>query len=371
MQARVLTSTIGSDGLLRLRIERRVLGSPGPGQVLVQMEAAPLNPSDQFLLLGSAKLNSARTCRVGSDRELVVEVGGNWREMFRARLDRPLEVGIEGAGTVIATGEGAELSLGQKVSIFGSGAYATHRLVSTKDCVPLPPDVTLLEASALFVNPLTSLVLLEAARAGGHRGIVQTAAASSLGQMVAKVCQEDGVPLVNIVRNAGQIELLEAIGAANVVNSSAVDFEEQLLWAIGRTKATAAFDAVGGGSLADSIFKAMEAVASRSCDEYSPYGSGIFKQLYIYGGLDPSPTVLSRHYGVSWGITVFFLLNELSRVGEARFGELIGRILKGIQTTFATDYAGLMAFDDLLDSSALLAATLRRTGEKFAVRLNW
>ena len=366
IEAKTVTSTI-ADGKVTLRIERRTLPSPAAGEVIVAMEAASFNPSDQFMLLGTARLDAPMESGSPADDSLSFELAGDWGQMFRARLGEALSLGNEGAGRVVAAGAGAEGLVGRNVAVFGTGLYATHYLALAKDCVPLPDDVSTLEASALFVNPLTALVMLEASKAGGHRGIVQTAAASTLGQMVLRVCREDAIPLVNIVRGEEQSRLLESLGAKYVVNSAMPDFRETLSNALEQTRATVAFDAIGGGDLADAILNAMEISESARETGYRPYGSQTLKQLYVYGGLDPRPTILSRTYGVRWSIGGFFLLDQLAKLGEAKRAELIGRALSGVKTTFATHFAGTFSLNDMLDPATLIAATRRATGEKYAL----
>ena len=201
----------------------------------------------------------------------------------------------------------------------GGGMYTQYRRIPVRDCIVLPDDATAPEGASLFVNPLTALGFVETMRAEGHKAIVHTAAASNLGQMLVRICQSDGIPLVNIVRSAEQENLLRQLGATYVVKSSDPDFLSDLEEAIAATGATIGFDAIGGGKLAGQILMAMEKVASRNLEGYNRYGSNTFKQVYIYGGLDPGPTVFNRTFGFSWSVggwLVFPFLQRLGRYGS-------------------------------------------------------
>lgn len=172
--------------------------------------------------------------------------------------------------------------------------YAQYRAVDAAACLVLPEGTTAREGASSFVNPLTALGMVETMRREGHSGLVHTAAASNLGQMLVKLCVEDGVALVNIVRKPHQEELLRSLGAVYVCNSASPTFMRDLIEALKATSATLAFDAIGGGKLASKILTGMEAAANSTAKGYSGYGSSVHKQVYTYGGLDPSPTVLTK-----------------------------------------------------------------------------
>src|SRR4051812_7214242 len=289
---RALRSTISSDGQLRLSLAEREIQELGDGEVLVAVEASPVNPSDLGVLLGA--VDPATLQPDGPD--LVGRVPEGALPLYRDRLDKPLPVGNEGSGTVVAAGAGADALVGRRVALFGGSMWADYRVADAGAVVELPDDVSTAEGAALFINPLTALAMVETMRAEKHTALVHTAAASNLGQMLVKICADDGVPLVNIVRKPEQVELLKGIGAEHVVDSSQPDFAGQLAEAIRATGATLAFDAVGGGTLAGHILSAMER-AQPPLESYTPYGSTTYKQVYIYGSLDFSPTVIDRDFG--------------------------------------------------------------------------
>lgn len=289
---RELRSTASEDGKLRLTLEDVTLDAPAADEVIVKVEAAPINPSDLGLLLGPADIATLRTSGAAGRPVVEFDIAGGRLASVRARLGQSLAVGNEGAGTVIAAGESVKALEGKRVGMLGGGMYADYRKLKARDVVPLPGGASAADGASMFVNPLTALGFVETAKSEGHSAIVHTAAASNLGQMLQKICLKDGVPLVNVVRSEEQEKLLRDIGATHVLNSRAGDFRTKLVDAIQATGATVAFDAIGGGSLGSDIMQAMEQAVSRSMKEYSRYGSNTFKQLYIYGALDLAPTVL-------------------------------------------------------------------------------
>src|SRR5271170_7578744 len=299
-----LRSLVTEQGTLELSLTEVPLPSLGTGDVLVRVEAAPINPSDLGLLLAGADVTSA-VVEGTPDRPVVTATlpDGALRALA-ARVGKSLPVGNEGAGTVVAAGASPDSQslLGRTVAIAGGSMYSQYREVSTSSCLVLPPATSAKEGASSFVNPLTALGMIETMRREGHGGLVHTAAASNLGQMLVKLCLEDDVPLVAIVRKPEQIELLRTIGAVHVCDSSSPSFMTDMIDALRATSATMAFDATGGGKLASQILTAMEAAANTSAREYSRYGSTVHKQVYVYGGLDPSPTTLTRNFGFAWGI---------------------------------------------------------------------
>jgi NADPH2:quinone reductase len=283
---RELKSTVTEDGTLRLTLEDVTLEAPSPDEVIVKVEAAPINPSDLGLLLGPANVSTLRASGTAERPVLAFEVPRERMATVRARLGQSLAVGNEGAGTVIASGESAKSLQNRRVGMIGGGMYADYRKLKTRDVVPLPEGASAADGASMFVNPLTALGFVETASSEGHGGIVHTAAASNLGQMLQKICLKDGMPLVNIVRSNEQEKMLRGLGATHVLNSRSDSFRSQLVDALDETGATIAFDAIGGGSLGSDILQAMEQAAGRKVTEYSRYGSNTFKQLYIYGALD-------------------------------------------------------------------------------------
>lgn len=365
---RELRSTAREDGVLRLSLEAVTLDAPGPDEVIVKVEAAPINPSDLGLLLGPADLSTLRSAGTVESPALEFDIAPKRMGAVAARLGQSLPVGNEGAGTVVAAGETAQALLGKRVGMLGGAMYADYRKLRVRDVVPLPEGASAADGAALFVNPLTALGFVETARAEGHSAIVHTAAASNLGQMLQKICLADGVPLVNIVRSAEQEALLRGIGATHVLNSKDADFRARLVDAVAATGATVAFDAIGGGSLGSDIVQAMEQAASRNMTEYSRYGSNSFKQLYIYGALDLTPTVLNRlAFGFQWSVSGWLLTPFLQKAGAETAARMRQRVLDELTTTFASGYTRTIGLSEALDPDILRAYERKATGEKYLI----
>lgn len=359
-----LTSTLAPTGDLTLELVEGPTPSPAPDEVLVRIEAAPVNPSDLGVLLGPADPAQAR--RDGATKT-VIPLSPEALKAASRRVGRTLTVGNEGAGLVIAAGQQAQALLGRRVGVLAGGMYAQHRLVRAVDCLVLPEGTTAAEGAAAFVNPLTVLAMVETMRLEGHSALVHTAAASNLGQMLVKVCAEDGVPLVNIVRRPEQVELMRGLGARHVCDSCAPGFDDDLRAAIEATGATLAFDAIGGGRIASQILSAMEAVAQAKMADFSVYGSDTAKQVYVYGMLDPSPTLLTRSFGMTWDIGGWLMPAILRRIGLEKTVQLRARVVAELKTTFASHYSREISLAELLDPEVLIACTRQATGEKFLI----
>ncbi|NLS28820.1 hypothetical protein S2M10_38320 [Sphingomonas sp. S2M10] len=361
---RELRSTLSEDGTLRLSLEQVTYADPAADEVLVRIEAAPINPSDLGLLLGPAQVD---TLQQDGDA-LIFEVQKGRLASMKARLGQSMPVGNEGAGTVVAAGADAAGLMGKRVSAIGGAMFADYRLLKARDIVELPEGTAAADGAAIFVNPLTALGFVETMRRDGHSAIVHTAAASNLGQMLQKICLADGVPLVNIVRSEEQAAILRDIGATHVVNSRDEDFRGRLTDAVAETGATIAFDAIGGGALGSDILQAMEAAAVRKMTEYSRYGSDQFKQLYIYGALDVAPTTLNRlAFGFQWSVSGWLLMPFLRRVGMETLGAMRQRILAELTTTFASRYTRTIGLAEALQPDVLRAYERKATGEKFLI----
>jgi NADPH:quinone reductase-like Zn-dependent oxidoreductase len=362
-----LQSLLTDAGELELSLEERANEPPAPNEVVIRIEAAPVNPSDLGLLLGAADLSTAQTTGEGSARRTRMNVPATGRRLMAGRLGRAMTVGNEGAGVVVAAGERAAHLMGKTVAVAGGSMYSQYRTVVADSCLVLPDDVSPAEGASCFVNPLTALGMVETMRAEGHVALVHTAAASNLGQMLSKLCLKDGVPLVNVVRSESQAQLLKRLGARHVCDSSADDFAETLTDAVSQTGATIAFDAIGGGRIASKILTAMEIAAARQMEAYSGYGSSLHKQVYIYGGLDTGPTELTRGYGMAWGIGGWLLTPFLQKIGAARVAELRARVASEIKTTFASHYTQSVTLSDLLRPEILQSISRKATGEKYLV----
>ena len=356
-----------SDGKLELSLVDVGLSPPGPGEVIVRIEAAPLNPSDLGLLTGPADLATLEQGGTADRPVLTAEIPEQRLPMVRARLNESMPVGNEGAGTVIAAGDGAEELIGKTVAVIGGGMYTQYRKARLSDLLPFPDGVTAREGASAFVNPLTALAMVETMRAEGHKALVHTAAASNLGQMLNRICIADGVSLVNIVRSTEQAKILRDIGARYVVDSTSDNFRNELVDALAETGATLAFDAIGGGKLAGQILAAMEAAANRNATTYSRYGSNTHKQVYIYGRLDLGPTLIGPDVGFAWGVGGFLLTPFLMKAGAEVVGRMRARVAAEIRTTFASHYTAEISLAEALDKDTLLAYSAKKTGEKYLI----
>ena len=368
LSTRELRSTVRDDGTLGLMLETVEIAPPAADEIVVRIEGAPINPSDLGLLLGPADVASVRSAGAADRPELVFDIPADRRAGVASRAGVSMSVGNEGAGLVIAAGEASQDWIGRRVGLIGGGMYADLRKVRTRDALPLPDGVTSVEGAALTINPLTALGFVETARAGGHTAIVHTAAASSLGQMLQRICAADGIPLVNIVRSAAQVDLLRGIGATHVLNSADPDFRDQLLATIEQTGATVAFDAIGGGTLGSDIMRAMERAAVSRMTEYSRYGSTTLKQLYAYGALDLSPMVLDRlGFGFQWSVSGWLLTPFLQAAGAETVMRLRRRVFDELMTTFATQYTRTIGLAEALQPDVLRDYNRKATGEKYLI----
>jgi NADPH:quinone reductase len=364
-----LRSLVTSQGTLELSLHDVPVPTPAANEVLVRVEASPINPSDLGLLVASADMSTATVGGTPERPVVTASLTAGTLGAFSARLDQSLPVGNEGAGTVVAAGSSpaAQALLGKTVGIAGGAMYSQYRAVDAGACLVLPEGSTAKDGASSFVNPLTALGMVETMRREGHSALVHTAAASNLGQMLVKVCLKDGIPLVNIVRKPDQEELLRSLGAAYVCNSASPSFAGDLVEALKATSATLAFDATGGGTLASQILNGMEEAANATAAAYSRYGSTVHKQVYIYGGLDTSPTILTRNFGMAWGIGGWLLTPFLGSAGAETIGRLRARVAAELTTTFASTYTREVSLAGMLRPDAFNAYVKRATGEKFLV----
>jgi len=364
-----LRSKVLAEGTLELSLVSVPNPEPGTDEVLVRVEASPLNPSDQGLLLAGA---DPATLKQSGTREHPLATASLPPEAMRAlqaRVGESMPVGNEGAGVVVAAGSSAaaQALLGKTVSMIGGAMYSQYRCVNTAQCQPLPDGTSAVDGASWFVNPMTALGMVETMRREGHTALVHTAAASNLGQMLHKLCAKDGVGLVNVVRKPEQASLLRSLGARYVCDSSAPTFMNDLVEALGATSATIAFDAIGGGDLVSKILTAMEIVASKSAGAYSRYGSSTHKQAYIYGTLDRSPTVLNRSYGFSWGVGGWLLTPFIQKAGFETVVRLRTRVASELTTTFASKYSRHVSLREALNPEVIAAYGKQSTGEKYLI----
>jgi len=364
---RELRSKVDEDGRLVLTLEQVEIPDPADDEIVVRVEAAPINPSDLGLLLGPADLSTLEPAS-GDGPALSMRVPERSLPGLKGRIGESLPVGNEGAGTVVAAGRDAQALEGQRVGLIGGAMYADYRRIKAREVIPLPAGASARDGAAMFVNPLTAQSFVETARSESHAAIIHTAAASNLGQMLQKLCLADGIPLINIVRSTQQAEILRAIGATYVLNSKDEDFFERLIDAIAETGATVAFDAIGGGTLGGTILTAMERAAVRTMSEYSRYGSDTFKQLYVYGMLDPSPTTFNRGpIGFGFSISGWLLFPFLQKAGSEVAARLRARVVDELTTTFASKYTRVIGLAEALQPDVLRSYARMATGEKFLI----
>ena len=367
-----LRSLVKRSGELELSLASVPTPQPGPNEVLVRIEAAPINPSDLGLLFGAADMSTAKVSGTAALPVVTARIPDAAMKAMAGRLDVSMPVGNEGAGVVVEAGssDAARALVGKTVAVLGGAMYSQFRCIAADQCLVLPDGATPADGASSFVNPLTALGMVETMRREGHSALVHTAAASNLGQMLNRICQKDGVGLVNIVRKPEQEALLRTMGAAHVCNAASATFLQDLTEALVATGATLAFDATGGGKLAGQILGCMEAAANRTAKEYSRYGSTTHKQVYIYGSLDMGPTEFNRNFGMTWGMGGWLLFPFLQKIGPAAAQALKQRVATELKTTFASHYAKEVSLAEVLQPDMIAVYGKRATGEKFLINPN-
>ncbi|MGA0445801.1 MAG: zinc-binding dehydrogenase [Pseudohongiellaceae bacterium] len=366
-----IRTKVTSAGEVKLSIASVEIPKPKDNEVLIRVEAAPINPSDLGLLLSfAADLGSIRIEGEGDETVTSISVHPRLMASMKPRLDQSMPAGNEGSGVIIDAGSDARELIGKTVGLAGGSMYSQYRCVSATSCLVMEEGTTSVEAASSFVNPLTALAFVETMKMEHHTAMVHTAAASNLGQMLVRICKDDGIPLINIVRKQEQIELLQSLGAQYVYNMNEASFMEDLVTALSETGATLGFDATGGGNngeLPGQILSAMEIAANKTAKAYSRYGSETYKQVYIYGGLDPSPTVLKRAFGMSWGLGGWLLTPMIGKIGMEKFQGMRQRVAKEIKTTFASSYAQEISLSEMLQPDVIKSYAKQATGEKYLV----
>ena len=367
-----LRSMVTKAGELQLSLESVPVKAPGENEVLVRVEASPINPSDLGLLFGGADMSTAVAGGTADRPVITAKVPEVMLRALGGRIDESMPVGNEGGGVVVQAGSSAaaQALLGKTVGVLGGAMYSQYRTLHVNQCLALPEGTTQAEGASCFVNPLTALGMVETMRLEGHTALVHTAAASNLGQMLQKICNNEGVKLVNIVRNQSQVDILKAIGAEYVCNSSLPTFMDDLTDALVATGATIAFDATGGGNLASQILTCMEVAANKTAKEFSRYGSTVFKQVYIYGGLERSTTTLSRNFGMSWALGGWLLTPFLAKIGAEAAEKLRQKVAAEIKTTFASSYTKTVSLREALSLDAIKVYGKQATGEKYLINPN-
>ena len=367
---RQLRSLVTPDGELRLSVDTVDTPRPGPREVLVRVEAAPVNPSDLALVLAMSDISAAVASGSADEPTVTASIADPVMQALAARVGTAVRVGTEGAGVVVAAGESPEAQalLGRTVAFLGGATYGEYCLAAPRMCLPLPDGADPVDGASSFVNPLTALGMVETMRREGHTGLAHTAAASNLGQMLNRICLADGVPLVNIVRRPEQAALLREQGAVHVCDSSEGTFEADLVAALQKTGATLAFDAIGGGRLAGQLLNAMEAAIVPPDAPYNRYGSDVHKQVYVYGVLDPRPIELRRRFGFAWGIGGWLLTPFLARTSGEDLARMRQRVTDELTTTFASHYTDQVSLRQFLDVDTLRRCARQATGQKFLLR---
>jgi NADPH2:quinone reductase len=367
-----LRSLMKSSGELELSLVSIPVPEPGPDEVLIRVDAAPINPSDLGLLFGAADMSTARQSGTAERPVVTASVPEGLMKAMAGRVDESMPVGNEGAGGVVGAGTSAaaQALLGKTVATLGGGMYSQYRCVKVAQCLVLPPGTSAAEGASCFVNPLTALCMVETMRREGHTALVHTAAASNLGQMLNRLCIHDQVGLVNIVRNEQQEQILRSQGAKFVCNSSAPTFMRDLTEAIVATGATLAFDAIGGGTLAGQILGSMETALLTTAKDFQRYGSTTHKQVYCYGALDSGPTVLKRNYGMAWSVGGWLLTPFLQKIGPEAAQKLRARVAAELKTTFASRYTKVVSLAGALQLQEIAVYGRRTTGEKYLINPN-
>lgn len=365
-----MLTLVKESGELEISLARKPMPQPRDHEVLVKVLATPINPSDLGLLVGGADASTIKASTRDGLPVLTASVPPAGMRAMAGRVGEAMPIGNEGCGVVVKAGASPEAQalMGKTVALLGGAMYAEYRCLPAQMCMELPAGTDPADGASCFVNPLTALAFTETMRMEGHTAIAHTAAASNLGQMLVKICAKDGIPLVNVVRSEEQVAILKGIGAKHVVNSSAESFVDDLVAALVDTSCTLAFDAIGGGKLGSQLLAAMESAAVKRMTTYSRYGSDTFKQLYIYGGLDMSPTTLTRSFGFSWALSGFLLTPFMAKAGSEVVARMRKRVVDELTTTFKSHYSHQISLTEALDANVLAAYNAKRTGEKYLIR---
>ena len=369
--SREIRSIVTSEGTVEISIAKSDKPKPSEDEVLIKVEACPINPSDLGLLISfAADLDTVSVSGSGNATVAKMKIHEGLMKQMKPRLGKSMKVGNEGGGVVEDAGAKFKHLIGKTVGLAGGAMYSRYRCVKASSCLIMNDDTTTTEAASSFVNPLTALGFIETMKLENHSALINTAAASALGQMLVKICKADSIPLINIVRKSEHVDLLQTLGAKHICNTGDSEFLNKLVDAIVETGATLGFDATGGGNggkLVGQMLSAMEIAASKTATQYSRYGSDTYKQVYIYGGLDQSPTVLNRSFGMQWGLGGWLLTPWIGKFGMETFQKMRQRVANEIKTTFATNYTKTISFQEMLQPDIIKKYAKQATGEKYLV----
>ena len=370
MKALQMQSCVHENATVECALVEITIPDPKPDEVVVAVEAAPINPSDLGLMFGAADLSTVQEVERNGQPALLLDVPAAAMRAMAPRVGHWMGVGNEGSGRVIAAGDGeaAQALLGQRVGMFGGEMYAAYRCLPAAQCIAFPDTISAEQAASCFVNPMTALGFLETRDMESHGAMVHTAAASNLGQMLVRLCQADKIPLVNIVRSEAQVTLLRDMGAEWVLKTQSEQFMPELIKALKATGATVAFDAIGGGRLVNRILTAME-IAAAQTGPWSRYGSEEVKQAYIYGQLDMSATELTRGYGWVWSVSGWLLTPFMNRAGPDRVARMRKRVVDEIDSTFLSHYSSRLSLQASLSATAVADYGARKTGQKTLLQM--
>ena len=365
-----LRSLIHANGELELALHTVEVAPPEPTEVVVRVEAAPINPSDIGLLFGAADLETLATSGSGASAKATARVPERALRAMAGRAGQSLPVGNEGAGVVVAAGSSAaaQALLGKTVALLGGAMYAQYRTIKEDQCLVLPPGTTAGRRRVVLRQPAHRArhgrdhAPRRPQGAGAHRGRIQPRA--------------DAEPHLHRRRRAaGQHRAQARAGAAVArrrreargATARRPRFMSDLTQALVATGATIAFDATGGGKLAGQILTAMEAALLSQAKEYSRYGSTTHKQVYLYGSLDTGPTEFNRAFGMAWGIGGWLLMPFLQRIGPHAAQALKQRVANELKTTFASHYSREISLPEALQRDVIQAYSKRATGAKFLI----
>mmetsp|Transcript_1454 Transcript_1454/g.2311 ORF Transcript_1454/g.2311 Transcript_1454/m.2311 type:complete len:367 (-) Transcript_1454:102-1202(-) len=290
---------------------------PGPGQVLVKMGYAPINPSDTYHSMGN----------------------------YADQTDVPHLNGFEGMGTVVASGGGllpfVYTKLGARLAVVteGGGSWAEYALASPTQALPLSPSLPDKSGAAAFVNPMTVMAMVQIYENNGHKAMVHTAASSALGLQLLRVAPLHNVTVICVVRGAKNEKMLLELGHPKdlVVRSDAESFPASLKKVVDRTGATLSFDAVSG-EMSQQVYEAMPAKSEN----------------YVYGMLSgerPSEELLSIGPDAEKSYSFLLLPKYLENCGVVNVVRLVYSVWSHLSNELRTDYAREQQFDEkILDT---------------------